>query len=73
MVMAVMTILVTSILNISLSETKQASYEDKRIQAHYLARSGAEVTLSALKNPNNYIKPSEKCSPVYLNNSNELS
>ena len=47
MVMAVMAILGVSILNISLSQTKQAAYEDKRIQAHYLARSGAEATLSA--------------------------
>ena len=44
MVMAVMTILGVAILNISLS---QASNEEKRIQAHYLAHSGAEATLSA--------------------------
>ncbi|MBZ9688551.1 hypothetical protein G9F72_019670 [Clostridium estertheticum] len=72
MVMVIMTILGTAILNISLSETKQAAYEDKRIQAHYLARSGAEATLSAWKNPANVIKPSGVCNPVYLNNSNQF-
>lgn len=72
MVMAVMTILGAAILDISLSQTMQASNEDKRIQAHYLARSGAEATLSAWKNAPSNNKPSGKCSPVYLNNSNQF-
>jgi len=72
MVMAVMTILGTSMLNISLSETKQASNEDKRIQAHYLARSGAEATLSAWKNAAIGSKPIGISSPVYLNNLNQF-
>lgn len=72
MVMAIMTILGTAILNISLSETKQASYEDKRLQAHYLARSGAEATLSAWEDAAIGSKPSGGCSPVYLNNLNEF-
>ena len=38
MVMAVMTILGIAILNISLSQTMQASYEEKSLQGHYLAR-----------------------------------
>lgn len=72
MVIAVMTILGIAILNISLSETIQASNEDKRIQAHYLARSGAEATLSAWEDAESDKKPSGKCNPVYLNNSNEF-
>jgi Tfp pilus assembly protein PilX len=72
MIMVVMTILGMAILNISLSETKQASNEDKKMQAHYLARSGAEATLSAWENPVNVIKPSGVCNPVFLNNSNEF-
>ncbi|MCB2295209.1 pilus assembly PilX N-terminal domain-containing protein [Clostridium algoriphilum] len=72
MVMAVMTILGATILNISLSQTKQASYEDKRIQAHYLARSGAEATLSAWKNATSNNKPNGSCSTIYLNNLNQF-
>jgi hypothetical protein len=72
MIMVVMTILGMAILNISLSETKQASNEDKKMQAHYLARSGAEATLSAWENPANVIKPSGVCDPVFLNNLNEF-
>lgn len=72
MVMVIMTILGTAILNISLSQTKQASYEDKRLQAHYLARSGAEATLSAWEDPNNVIKPSGDCKTIYLDSSNQF-
>ena len=72
MVIAVMTILGMSILNISLSETMQASNEDKRLQAHYLARAGAEATLSAWKNAPIGNKPVGACSPVYLNSSNQF-
>ena len=72
MVMAVMTILGVSILNISLSQTKQAANEEKRIQAHYLARSGAEATLSAWLNPGeNKPKPSGTCKG-YLDSSNDF-
>lgn len=72
MVMVIMVILGTSILNISLSETIQASNEDKRLQAHYLARAGAEATLSAWKDAPSDNKPSGECSSVYLNNLNEF-
>ncbi|MBU3182042.1 pilus assembly PilX N-terminal domain-containing protein [Clostridium psychrophilum] len=72
MVMAVMTILGAAILNISLSQTMQASNEDKRIQAHYLARSGAEATVSAWEVPRNVIKPSGSCKTVYLDSSNQF-
>ena len=72
MVMAIMMIFGTAVLNISLSETKQASHEDKVIQAHYLARSGAEATLSAWKLAKNDEKPSGQCSTVYLNSSNQF-
>ncbi|MBK5240153.1 PilX N-terminal domain-containing pilus assembly protein [Clostridium sp.] len=72
MVMVVMTILGMAMLNISLSETRQASNEDKRLQAHYLARSGAEATLSAFENPDIVIKPIGTCEPVFLNNSNQF-
>jgi len=72
MVMAVMTILGAAILNISISQTNQASYEDKRIQAHYLARSGAEATLRAWEDDTSDNKPSGVCNPVYLTSSNEF-
>jgi len=72
MVMTILTILGTAILNISLSETKQASYEDKRIQAHYLARAGAEATLTAWEDADNDSKPSGTCETVYLDNSNKF-
>lgn len=42
MVMAVLSILGAMILTISLSETKQTVYQDKVMQAYYLARSGAD-------------------------------
>lgn len=70
MVMVIMTILGAAILNISLSQTMQASNEDKRIQAHYLARAGAEAALSAWKDADNDNKPSGVSNPVYLNSSN---
>lgn len=70
MVMAVLMILGTAILNISLSESKQASLEDKKVQAHYLARSGADATLNAWENSET--KPSGT-STVYLNSSNEFT
>lgn len=69
MVTAVLMILGTAILNVSLSESKQASFEDKKIQAHYLARSGADATLNAWENSTT--KPSGT-STVYLNSSNEF-
>ena len=72
MVMAVMTILGATILNISLSQTMQASNEDKRIQAHYLARSGADATLSAWKSAPIGSKPIGACSPVYLDSLNQF-
>ena len=72
MVMVIMMILGTAILNISLSETRQASYEDKRIQAHYLARSGAEATLSAWEDADNDSKPSGDCRTKYLDSSNQF-
>jgi len=72
MIMVVMTILGGAILNISLSQTKQAAYEDKKMQAHYLARSGAEATLSAWKNAPSNKKPIGQCNTVYLNNLNQF-
>jgi Tfp pilus assembly protein PilX len=72
LVMAVLVILGTAILNISLSETNQAAYEDKRMQAHYLARSGAEAALSAWENSSEADKPSGAAETVYLDSSNQF-
>lgn len=71
-VMAVMMILGICILDISLSQTLQAAQEDKRIQAHYLARSGAEATLSAWQSASADSKPNGVCNTVYLNSSNQF-
>ncbi|MBU3153367.1 hypothetical protein [Clostridium estertheticum] len=71
MVMVVMMILGAAILNVSISQTMQASNEDKRIQAHYLARSGAEATLNAWKSATSN-KPNGSCGTVYLNNLNQF-
>lgn len=51
-VMAVMIILGTALLNISLSENKQVIYQQKNSQAYYMARSGADAMASyIIKNP----------------------
>lgn len=44
LVMMIMTILGTTLLQISLAENKQAIREKNRIEAYYLARSGVEAT-----------------------------
>lgn len=74
LVMAVMAILGTSILNVSLAQAKEASQEEKKMQAYYLARSGAEAALSAWENPNpsSSGKPAGIAQTVYLNGSNQF-
>ena len=69
MVVVVMMILGATILDVGLAETKQAAHEDKRLQAHYLARSGAEATLKAWENATNSNKPTGNCETVYLTDS----
>ena len=52
-VMAVMIILGTALINISLSNNKQVIYQQKSNQAYYMARSGADAIASyIIKNPN---------------------
>lgn len=48
MIMLVLTILGFSILGVSLAEAKHAEWEDKRIQSHYIGRSGVYVGLKIL-------------------------
>jgi len=51
-VIAVMLILGTALLSISLSENKQVIYQEKNNQAYYMARSGADAIASyIIKNP----------------------
>lgn len=47
-VMAVLTILGSSLLTVSLAESKHAIHQEKKTQAHYLARSGIEIGLNIL-------------------------
>lgn len=72
MIMAVMTILGAAILNVSVHQASYAAYEDKRMQAHYLARSGAEAALKAWEIAPLDNKPTGRCETVYLNNSNQF-
>lgn len=65
MIITFMALLGVSALQVSLSESKQASSEDKKLQAHYLAQSGAEATLKAWEDA--ITKPSGACNTVYLN------
>lgn len=52
MVMFVLTIFGVTLLTISLAEKKQIAHQDKRMQAYYLAKSGADTVASyILKNP----------------------
>jgi Tfp pilus assembly protein PilX len=73
-VMAVLTILGTGILQVSLGEAKQASYEEKRIQAQYLARSGAEAAIGAWSKAisDGATLPSGPANTVYLDNTNQF-
>lgn len=48
MIMLVLTILGLSLLGVSLAEAKHAEWEDKRIQSHYIGRSGVYVGLKIL-------------------------
>lgn len=72
-VMAVLMILGTVILQVSLFQVKQASYEDKRLQAQYLARAGAEASLSVWKNAPNGMKPVGESNTYFLNSDNQFS
>lgn len=54
LILVVLTILGASLLSVSLAETKQVVHQDKRMQAFYLARSGADtVGTYIIKNPGN--------------------
>jgi Tfp pilus assembly protein PilX len=66
-IFGVMTILGTTMLNVSIAQTRETSYEDKRIQAYYLARTGADATLEAWRNSSVSGKPSGVANTVYLN------
>lgn len=51
LVMMIMVILGTALLSISLNENKQASRENNRIEAYYLARSGVAATAAWILGP----------------------
>jgi len=69
MVMLVLSILGVSFLSISTFQTNQAIREDKGLQAHYLARAGAEAALAAWQNAPSTAKPTGTFDPVYLSSS----
>ena len=73
-IMAVFTILGTSLMMISLSQVKQTVQEQKRIQAQFLAKSGAEAALGAWKAAKSTatILPSGTANTVYLDNTNNF-
>lgn len=52
-VMAALAILGAGILHVSIAETKQVSWDQKRMQAYYLAKSGASATAAWMLNPLN--------------------
>lgn len=72
MVMTLLTVLGAAILSVSLFQVRQASYEDKRLQAYYLARAGAEAALDIWKKAPNGSKPSGDCNTCFLNSANEF-
>lgn len=49
-IMGILVILGTALLSVGVSETKNASWEKSRVQAHYLGRSGVYVGLDLIKN-----------------------
>ena len=54
LIMVVMSILGTAVLRIALAETKFASHQEDKIQAYYIARSGAQATAEyMIKDANN--------------------
>lgn len=55
-IMVVSTTLGLALLNVSFSETKHSVLQEKKIKAHYLARSGVNVGLEVLKNKTPYNK-----------------
>jgi hypothetical protein len=60
MIMVVLTILGLSLLGISLYETKRSVLQERKVRAHYLARSGANVSLEVLESKLPYDDDIEK-------------
>lgn len=54
-VMVVVTLLGTALWQYSMTDLKHVSIEEKRMQAHYLARSGAQLVSDMGMAPDNYV------------------
>ena len=73
MLMLLLSIMGATFLGISLNQSRQAAIVDKGMQAYYLARSGAEATLSSWQNAPSASKPSGTLDAVYLDGSNNFT
>lgn len=73
MVMVVLSILGASFVALSTYQNKEAIREDRGLQAHYIARAGAESALKAWQNAPSSAKPSGAFDTVYLSSSNVFS
>jgi type II secretory pathway pseudopilin PulG len=73
MIMIILSILGASFLSLSAYQSNQAIRENKGLQAHYIARAGAEAALKAWQNAPSTAKPSGAFDKVYLSSSNVFS
>ncbi len=73
MAMLVLFLIGTAFISVSAYQTTQAVNQDKGMNAHYLARAGAEAALEAWMDAPNGHKPSGNLDPVYLNSTNEFT
>jgi len=67
MLVFVVSLLGTALWQYSMTEVKRVERETKRLQAHYLARSGVEATRQAWLVAGSDLKPSGAIETVYLN------
>jgi type II secretory pathway pseudopilin PulG len=72
MIMIVLSILGASFLSLSVYQNKEAIRENKGLQAHYIARAGAEAALKAWQSAPSTAKPSGAFDTVYLTSSNDF-
>lgn len=73
MVMLVLFLIGTAFISVSAYQTTQSVNQDKGMNAHYLARAGAEAALEAWLDAPTALKPSGTLDPVYLSSTNEFT
>jgi hypothetical protein len=73
MVMLVLFLIGTAFVSVSAYQTTQAVNQDRGMQAHYIARAGAEAALETWLDAPTGLKPSGTLDPVYLNSANQFT